>query len=282
MAAGFFKSIMERFSSRPVDWDDLEELLIRADLGVPMTLQIIDRLQALPTEPTADTVVKVARDEIAKLLPRDNPPIRPFPAKPKVILIVGVNGVGKTTSVAKLAHHFHSNRHSVMLVAGDTFRAAAIEQLDVWAKRIGVEMIKGAYNADPASLCYDAYQSAMRKNIEYLICDTAGRLHTKHNLMQELDKVRRILGKCDASAPHESFLVIDATTGSNGVEQAKQFKEAAALTGIIATKLDGSGKGGSVVAIQRELDIPTRFIGTGEKLEDFSRFDPDAFVSGIL
>jgi fused signal recognition particle receptor len=282
MAFGFFKNIIQKFSGKPVDWDELEEMLIRADLGVPMTLRIIEKLQELPEPPTAQTVVDVTKEEILKILPRDNPPLRPFPAKPKVFLIVGVNGTGKTTSSAKLAAYFKRQRHTVLLAAADTFRAAAIEQLSIWADRIGVDLVKGQYGADPASVCYDAYQSANSRNIEFVICDTAGRLHTKDNLMQELHKVKRTLQKHDPQAPHECLLVVDATTGSNALVQAREFHKAVGLTGLIVTKLDGSGKGGILVAIQQELGVPARFIGTGEKLEDFAFFDPDAYVTGMM
>lgn len=282
MAFGFFKSIIQKFSGKPVDWDELEESLIRADLGVPMTVKIFSSLKARTNEITAKDIVEVTRAEIARVLPLDNPLMRPFPSKPKVIMVVGVNGTGKTTSTAKLAHYLKSKRHSVMLAAADTFRAAAIEQLDIWAQRIGVEMIRGQYNADPAALCYDAYVAAERKNIEFLICDTAGRLHTKSNLMQELNKVKRSLAKHDEAAPHESLLVVDATTGSNAVAQAREFHQAVGLTGVIVTKLDGSGKGGVVIAIQNELGIPTRFIGTGEKLEQLQPFDGRAFIEQML
>ena len=281
MAFGFFKALVQKFTGKPVDWDELEETLIRADLGVPLSMKILKALQSLE-KVTANEIVEVTRNEIAKVLPFDNPLLRPLPSKPKVILMVGVNGTGKTTTTAKLAHHLKSKRHSVMLVAADTFRAAAIEQLGVWADRIGVEMIKGQYNADPAALCYDAYCAADRKNIEFLICDTAGRLHTKSNLMKELSKVNRTLAKHDADAPHEKWLVVDATTGSNALVQAREFHQAIGLTGIILTKLDGSGKGGVAVAIQHELGIPTRFIGTGEKPEDFAIFDREKFVGKIL
>jgi fused signal recognition particle receptor len=199
-----------------------------------------------------------------------------------VLLIVGVNGTGKTTSTAKLAHFFKRNRHSVMLAAADTFRAAAIEQLGVWAERLDVEMIRGQYNADPASLCYEAYESADRKNIEFLICDTAGRLHTKSNLMAELSKVKRSIAKQDEKAPHETLLVVDATTGSNALNQAREFHQSIGLTGLIVTKLDGSGKGGIVIAIQDELGLPTRFVGTGEKLEDLELFDGRKFIEQMI
>ena len=280
----FLRSLVQKFTGKPVDWDELEEGLIRADLGVPMTMRIIASLRerALTASITASDVAEVAREEIVRVLPIAPPPIRPLPAGPKVLLIVGVNGTGKTTSTAKLAHYFKSRRHTVLLAAADTFRAAAIEQLEVWAKRIGVEMIRGQYNADPAALCYDAYQAASRQDMEFLICDTAGRLHTKSNLMAELDKVKRSLAKQDASAPHETLLVVDATTGSNALSQAREFHQSVGLTGLIVTKLDGSGKGGVVIAIQNELGIPTRFVGRGEKLEDLAPFDGRDFIAKML
>lgn len=282
MPIGFFKSIIQKFSGKPVDWDELEETLIRADLGVPMTQKILASLRSREKQLTTNDVIEVTREEVAKVLPLAPAPLRPLPDRPKVILIVGVNGTGKTTSTAKLAHSLKSSRHSVMLVAADTFRAAAIEQLAVWAERTGVEMIKGSYNADPAALCYDAYVAADKKNIEFLLCDTAGRLHTKTNLMGELNKVKRILARHDESAPHECWLVVDATTGSNALAQAREFHAAVGLTGVIVTKLDGSGKGGVVIAIANELGIPTRYIGTGEKLEQLAPFDSREFIEQML
>jgi fused signal recognition particle receptor len=282
MAFGFFKSIIQKFAGKPVDWDELEESLIRADLGVPMMTRIMKELQPQGDKLTAESVVKVAREEILKVLPRDNPVLRPLASKTKVILVVGVNGTGKTTSTAKLAAFLQRKGHSVLLAAADTFRAAAIEQLTVWADRLGIGIVKGQYNSDPAALCYEAYQRADRENIEFLICDTAGRLHTKANLMGELAKVKRVLAKADPQAPHETLLVVDATTGGNAMQQAKEFHAATGLTGIIVTKLDGSGKGGCVVAIQNELGIPTRFVGTGEKIEDLAFFESRAFVELML
>jgi fused signal recognition particle receptor len=280
----FFKNIIERFAGKPVDWDELEESLIRSDIGVPMTLRILQSLQARDARSriTSADVAEVAREEISRVLPINPPPIRPLPAHPKVILIVGVNGTGKTTSTAKLAHLLQTKRHTVLLAAADTFRAAAIEQLAIWAERIGVEMIRGPYHADPAALCYEAYQAADKKNMEFLLCDTAGRLHTKINLMAELGKVKRSLAKNDPEAPHETLLVVDATTGGNALTQARQFHEAIGLTGLVVTKLDGSGKGGVVVAIQDELGIPTRFVGTGEKLQDFEEFDGRDFIANMI
>ena len=280
----FFQNIIKKFTGRPVDWDELEENLIRSDIGVPMTLRIMEALQkrATTTTITANDIIEVAREEIMRILPLAPAPMRPLPAKPKAILIVGVNGTGKTTSTAKLAQFFKKNRHSVMLAAADTFRAAAIEQLGIWAERLDVEMIRGQYNADPAALCYEAYQAADKRNIEFLLCDTAGRLHTKTNLMAELNKVKRSIAKHDAGAPQETLLVVDATTGSNALSQAREFHQAIGLTGLIVTKLDGSGKGGVVIAIQDELGIPTRFVGTGEKLDDFALFDGREFVAKMV
>ena len=280
----FLKSLIQKFAGKPVDWDELEESLIRADLGVPMTLRILEALRnrAQSMAITSSDIAEVTREEIGRILPLAPLPITPLPAKPKVLLIVGVNGTGKTTSTAKLAHYFKRNRHTVLLAAADTFRAAAIEQLDVWAQRLDVEMIRGQYNADPAALCYEAYEAAERRNIEFLICDTAGRLHTKSNLMAELGKVKRSIAKQDAKAPHEIFLVVDATTGSNALAQAREFHQSVGLTGLIVTKMDGSGKGGIVIAIQDELGIPTRFIGTGEKLDDFALFDGREFIAKML
>ena len=280
----FLQSLVDKFAGKPIDWDELEESLIRADLGVPMTTRIIKMLQEREAWSLMgiNDVVKVVREEIARILPSDLPSIRPLPAKPKVILLLGVNGTGKTTSTAKLARYLQQDRHSVLLAAADTFRAAAIEQLDVWARRLGVQMIRGQYNADPAALCYEAYQAAAGRKIEFLLCDTAGRMHTKTNLMAELQKVKRTLGKHDPDAPQETLLVVDATTGGNALSQAREFHSALGLTGLIVTKLDGSGKGGIVVAIQDELGIPTRFVGTGEQLDDFASFDRQTYIDNLL
>ena len=280
----FLETLVQTFANKPIDWDELEESLIRADLGVPMTTRIIKTLQereAWSLMGISD-VVKVVREEIARILPAKPSLIQPLPAKPKVILLLGVNGTGKTTSTAKLAHYLQQDRQSVLLAAADTFRAAAIEQLGVWAKRLGVEMIRGQYNSDPAALCYKAYEAAAKRKIDFLLCDTAGRMHTKTNLMAELQKVKRTLGKHDPSAPHETLLVVDATTGGNALNQAREFQSAVGLTGLIVTKLDGSGKGGIVVAIQDELGIPTRFVGTGERLDDFAAFDGREFVAKMF
>jgi fused signal recognition particle receptor len=280
----FFEALAQTFAGKPIDWEELEEELIRSDIGVPITTRILKKLQdreAWSLLGISD-VIKIAREEVLSILPKHSGPILPRPGKPKVILIVGVNGTGKTTSTAKLAHYLRQNRHTVLLAAADTFRAAAIEQLGIWAERLGVEMIRGQYNADPAALCYEAYQAAVKRKIDFLLCDTAGRLHTKTNLMAELNKMKRSLAKHDPETPHETLLVVDATTGSNALSQAREFHQAIGLTGLIVTKLDGSGKGGIVVAIQEELGIPTRFIGTGEKIDDLLPFDAREFVAKMF
>ena len=280
----FLEALAQQFAGKPIDWDELEHALIRADLGVALATRILNKLQEREAWSLLgiSDVVKVAREEIAKTLPPETNPIELISGKPNVILVVGVNGTGKTTSVAKLARFLQQDRHRVLLAAADTFRAAAIEQLGIWAKRLDVEMISGQYGADPAALCYDAYQSAEKNKINFLICDTAGRLHTKSNLMAELQKVRSTLAKIDNEAPHEILLVVDATTGGNALAQAREFHQALGLTGLIVTKLDGSGKGGIVVAIQDELKIPTRFVGTGENVDDFALFDARKFLSEII
>ena len=280
----FLKTLAQHFAGKPIDWDELEESLIRADLGVPMTTRIIKTLQEREAWSLLgiNDVVKVVRQEIGRVLPPKLAAIRPFDGKPNVILLLGVNGTGKTTSTAKLARYLQKGGYSLLLVAADTFRAAAIEQLGIWATRLGVEMIKGPYNTDPAALCYEAYQAAIKRQADFLLCDTAGRLHTKKNLMAELEKVKRTLAKHDPDAPHEKLLVVDATTGGNALSQAREFQNAIGLTGVIVTKLDGSGKGGIVVAIQDELGIPTRFVGTGEQLNDFAPFDRETYMENLL
>ena len=280
----FLQSLAKHFAGKPIDWDELEESLIRADLGVPMTSRIIKTLQEREAWSLMgiNDVVKIVRQEISRVLPANSVAIRPLAGKPNVILLLGVNGTGKTTSTAKLARYLQKDGHSVLLAAADTFRAAAIEQLGIWATRLGVAMVKGQYNADPAALCYEAYQSAEKRQVDFLLCDTAGRLHTKKNLMAELEKVKRTLAKHDPDAPHETLLVVDATTGGNALSQAREFQNAIGLTGLVVTKLDGSGKGGIVVAIQDELGIPTRFVGTGEQLDDFAPFDRQTYIENLL
>lgn len=281
--AGFFKKLVQRFTKADIDWDDLEAQLIAGDLGVKLSMKIVEDLQAQARKLHDVDIVEVTKKHIREILPAHVPPLMPLiAAKPKVVLVVGVNGTGKTTSTAKLAHFLKKRGTTVVVAAADTFRAAAVEQLEVWAKRVDVPLIKGAPNADPAAVCFDAYTSAISREARFLICDTAGRLHTRHNLMEELRKVQRILGKKDSSAPHEVLLVVDATTGSNALQQAKEFHKAVPLTGLIVTKLDGSGKGGIVVAIQQELGVTARFVGTGEGLDDFAPFEPDVFLDQML
>jgi fused signal recognition particle receptor len=280
--AGFFKSLLQRFTKPDIDWDELEAALIAGDLGPRLALRIVDDLKAQGRKLHGADIVQVAREHVKSILPAQVPALMPLDGRPKVLLIVGVNGTGKTTSTAKLAKHLHDHGQKVVLAAADTFRAAAVEQLEVWSQRLNIPMVKGPPNGDPAAVCFEAYDLACRTGADYLLCDTAGRLHTKHNLMEELKKVHRILGRKDPTSPHEVLLVVDATTGGNALQQAREFHKAIPLTGVIVTKLDGSGKGGVLVAIQQELGIPTRFIGLGEKAEDFQPFDPGRFVAELL
>ncbi|MDB4721546.1 signal recognition particle-docking protein FtsY [Verrucomicrobiales bacterium] len=280
--AGLFKRIFSKFSREKFDWDELEETLISGDLGVQLSMQIIDALQEKRKSINPEDIIDACRSEIRSILPTDSIDITPSEEGPKVILVVGVNGTGKTTSSAKLADLLKSKGHSVMLAAADTFRAAAIEQLEIWANRIDVPLIKGEYKSDPSSVCFDAHSAAIDANTDFLICDTAGRLHTRHNLMEELKKIQRTLSKMNENAPHEVLLVVDATTGSNALSQAKEFHAATDLTGLIVTKMDGSGKGGIVASIANELGIATRFIGLGEEVDDFETFDTERFINQIL
>ncbi len=281
---GLFDAILKRFANRDIDWDDLEELLISADLGVPLTMEIIKQLRDLGRTLKAEDVMAECRRRVLAVLPEGrNPALRPLDTgAPRVVLVAGVNGTGKTTSIAKLANLLTREGHKVVLAAADTFRAAAIEQLDHWATRIGVPLIKTQYQGDPSAVCYDAYEAAIKRGATHLICDTAGRLHVRSNLMEELKKIERTLGKKDATAPHDRLIVVDATTGSNALAQAREFHTALNLTGLIITKLDGSGKGGMAVAIQHQLGIPTLFVGTGEGADDLHRFQRDRFVEDLL
>ncbi len=282
--AGFFKSLLNKITNRAeIDWDDLEADLISSDLGVRMSTSIIDELRDLGREVSAEDVVETTRRQIAKRLPENFPPPAPrADGKPFVILVVGVNGTGKTTSSAKLGLWLHQRGHSVILAAADTFRAAAVEQLQRWGERLKLPVVKGNPNADPSSVCFHAHQKAIADKTQFLICDTAGRIHTRHNLMEELGKIRRTLAKQDETAPHLTLLVVDATTGSNALNQAKEFHKASPLDGLIVTKLDGSGKGGIAVTIHDQLGIPPRFLGTGEEPEAFSIFNKESFVKEIL
>jgi len=282
--AGFFKSLYNKVSNRAeIDWDDLEADLIGSDLGVRLSTRIIDDLRGQGRLISADDVVETTRRHLSGKLPADQPPPLPRPdGKPFVILVVGVNGTGKTTSSAKLGHWLDKRGFSVLLAAADTFRAAAVEQLQRWGERLNLQVVKGNPNADPSSVCFNAHQKAIATGTKFLICDTAGRLHTRHNLMEELGKIRRTLAKQDETAPHLTLLVVDATTGGNALQQAKEFHKASPLDGVIVTKLDGSGKGGVAVAIQDQLGIAPRFLGTGEEPDAFSLFNKDRFIKEIL
>jgi fused signal recognition particle receptor len=282
--AGFFKSLFNKIANRAeIDWDELEADLISADLGIHTSTKIIDELRELGRKISADDVVETTRKHLAKMLPDDSPAPAPRPdGKPFVMLVVGVNGTGKTTSSAKLARWLQSRGHSVLLAAADTFRAAAVEQLQRWGDRLNIPVVAGNPNADPSSVCFNAHQKAIANGTQFLICDTAGRIHTRHNLMEELGKIRRTIAKQDESAPHLTLLVVDATTGGNALQQAKEFHKACPLDGLIVTKLDGSGKGGIAVTIHSQLGIPPRFIGTGEEPDAFAIFEKSSFVQEVL
>jgi len=282
--AGFFKKLINKITNKAeIDWDELEADLISADLGARLSMTIIDELQDLGRKINAEDVVAVTKKHIEDILPEDIEAIKPrTDGLPHVIVMVGVNGTGKTTSTAKLANHLKSQGYSVMVAAADTFRAAAVEQLQVWADRLDIPITTGAPNADPSSVCYTAHQACINQDIDFLICDTAGRLHTRHNLMEELAKIERTIGKQDETAPHTKLIVVDATTGSNALQQAKEFNKAIELDGLIVTKLDGSGKGGIIVSIYQELNIPARFIGLGEEPEQFQIFNKEKFSQEIM
>jgi len=280
--AGFLKSLFAKFSKPDFDWDELEASLIAGDLGPKLAIKIVDELRDLGRKLNGQDIVNVAREHVRKIMPPAPLALTPGTDKPKVLLIVGVNGTGKTTSTAKLASLLTKQGHKVVLAAADTFRAAAVEQLEVWGQRLNIPVVKGPQNCDPSGVCFDAYDRAVKDKAHYLIVDTAGRLHTKHNLMEELKKLHRILGKKDPTSPHEVLIVVDATTGANALTQAKEFHKAIPLTGLIVTKLDGSGKGGIIVPIYQELKVPARFIGLGERAEDFQAFDPKQFVEELL
>lgn len=264
-------------------WETLEALLIQADVGVELTLELLDRLQDRVRREgitKAKDVLPLLRQELLSLL--RHPPDIAYRARPTVILVVGVNGSGKTTTIAKLARYFQEQGKSVLLVAADTFRAAAIEQLKTWGERLGVPVVAGQPGADPGAVVYDGLQAARKRDVDIVLVDTAGRLHTRYNLMEELKKVRRVAGKVILGAPHHVWLVMDATTGQNALQQARAFKEAVGVTGLILAKLDSSAKGGMVFAIQRTLRLPVLFVGLGEKPEDLAEFSPQAFVDGLL
>ena len=284
---GVFSKLTRLFSAkRKIDddlLDEIEEILIRGDVGVDTTLSVLEHVrQRVKKEgfETADELDMLIKEEIAALL--EAPPQEEIKNKPYVMLIVGVNGSGKTTSIAKLANYLKSKGNKVMLAAGDTFRAAAIEQLSHWADRVGCEIIKHQANSDPAAVVYDAVSAAVSRGADYLIIDTAGRLHTKANLMEELAKITRVIKKQLPDAPHEVLLVLDAGNGQNGLNQAKEFIKSSDVNAIFLTKLDGTAKGGIVLAIKEKLNIPVKYIGLGEKAEDMEIFNPKAFIEGLF
>ena len=264
--------------------EDLEAALIGADLGMAMTMQIVTAVRkAYETQGGAGLdVFAIAEREVENSLSSNHAELLRLPEGPTVISIVGVNGTGKTTTAAKLAHLVQSQGDLALLAACDTFRAAAIEQIKLWGQRLKVEVIAGAYGADAAAVAHDAVAAAQARKARYLFVDTAGRLHTKHNLMQELQKVHRVMGKQLPGAPHEVLLVLDATTGMNALNQAREFNKAAPLSGLIVTKLDGTSKGGMVVAIQKELGLPIKFVGLGEQADDLQPFDAKQFAQALF
>lgn len=264
--------------------EELEAALLGADLGLAMTRRIVDAVKTAYETRGRDgpDVFAIARDQIAQVLQAPETPLRRAPAGLTVVSVVGVNGTGKTTTCAKLAHYVQSRGGTAVLAACDTFRAAAIEQLKLWGQRLGVPVIAGAYQADPAAVAHDALAAAQARGVDYLFVDTAGRLHTKSNLMKELQKIHRVMDKKLPGAPHEVLLVLDATTGMNALTQAREFHKAVPLTGLVVTKLDGTSKGGMVVAIQQELGLPVRFIGVGEQPDDLQPFDPRQFAEALF
>ena len=266
-------------------WEDLEALLVQADVGVNTTVALVDRLREQVDRGNArntEALEDLLKTELLGLLGNPMPMTIDEPRLLTVALIVGVNGSGKTTSIAKLAKYYKDRDRKVMLAAADTFRAAAIDQIKIWGERAGVPVIAHQPGADPGAVVYDAIRASQSRKADLLIVDTAGRLHTKYNLMEELRKVRGVANKRVHQAPHETLLVLDATTGQNALSQARHFKEAVDVTGVIVAKLDGTAKGGVVFAVAQELGLPVRFIGTGETLEDLAEFDAEAFVDGLF
>jgi fused signal recognition particle receptor len=266
--------------------DDLEATLIGADLGTVTTREVLDKLREKADRKqikNVDELKRLLKEELLAILATaGDRPVRKVDGSPEVILVVGVNGTGKTTTIGKLAQVLRSNGKTVLLCAADTFRAAAIEQLEVWGDRTGTEVIRTKAGGDPAAVLFDALQAAGARKTDYVIVDTAGRLHTKTNLMAELEKMRRTARRIIPGAPHETLLVMDATTGQNGLQQARLFTQSAGVTGIVLTKLDGTAKGGVVVAISRELGLPVRYVGVGEKAGDLLPFDPKEFVDSLF
>lgn len=266
-------------------WEELEALLIQADMGVPTTLEVVDALRDRVKRDglyKAEQLMEALKDELRSILASDAVFESEEPRQLTVVMIVGVNGSGKTTTIGKLAQHYQARGRKVVLAAADTFRAAAIDQLKIWGERAGVPVIAGQPGGDPGATAYDGIRAARARGFNLLFIDTAGRLHTKYNLMKELEKVYSVCKKSVHEAPHDVLLVLDAPTGQNALVQAQKFKESVQVTGVILTKLDSTAKGGMVFAIYRELGLPVRFIGTGEKIEDLAPFDPDAFIDGLF
>ncbi|EPR12838.1 signal recognition particle-docking protein FtsY [Ruminiclostridium papyrosolvens] len=265
-------------------FDELEEILITSDIGIETTMRVIEDLKEKVKERKIidpRDVKGLLKETLKEILEKGGNEMK-LDTKPSVIIVIGVNGVGKTTSIGKIANLYKSQGKKVLLAAGDTFRAAAIDQLEVWAQRVGTEIIMQKEGSDPAAVIFDAVQAAKSRNADLLICDTAGRLHTKKNLMEELKKVSRVLDRELPGADRETLLVLDATTGQNAISQAKTFSETSDITGIVLTKLDGTAKGGIVIAIKSELDIPVKLIGVGEQLDDLQKFDAEEFVEALF
>lgn len=271
-----------REPGEPENWDDLEELLISADIGMKAAQQLLTAVQKADRRARQDVKSLLRSEILAMLKGTPQPAVPRYSKRPWVTLMVGVNGVGKTTTIGKLAYQLGADGRKVVLAAADTFRAGAIEQLDVWGRRAGAEVIKHEAGQDPSGVVFDAVHAAQKRQADVLIIDTAGRLHTKVNLLEELKKMHRVLGKECAGAPHETLLVIDASTGQNAIAQAKIFKEAVGVSGIVLTKLDGTAKGGVVLGIQHELEIPVEYVGVGEQVDDLQEFDADSFVRALF
>jgi fused signal recognition particle receptor len=277
------RSLIGRGTLDPETLDRIEELLYTADLG-PAAGQLVEGIRAGYKNGTltkAEQVEPYVRERLTELM-GETEPARPPTAKPHVILVVGVNGSGKTTSIAKLARLHQREGRSVMLAACDTFRAAAVEQLSIWADRLDIPIVKRETGSDPSGLAYEAAERAQAEGVDVLLVDTAGRLHTQTNLMQELEKIRRVIGKRIPDAPHEVLLILDGTTGQNAIAQAKEFRAAVAVTSLMVTKLDGTARGGAVVSIHEQLGLPVHFVGLGETMDDIERFDPVAFVDALF
>jgi fused signal recognition particle receptor len=284
---GVFAGIASLFRLRGrVDRDfllELEKRLYLADVGTTATTEIVDRVrQAFMDKEIGDDVEEFVKGQLKELVTAEGGALRYAPAGPTVIMVAGVNGSGKTTSIAKLARRLQEEGKKVLVAACDTFRAAAVEQLTIWCQRIGCEIVKNQQGSDPASVAHDACERARARGFDVLIVDTAGRLHTQTHLMRELEKIYRVLGKLIEGAPHEVLLVLDATTGQNAIAQAEMFKKAVRCSGIILAKLDGTAKGGAIFSIKQKLDLPVKFIGVGEKLDDLEPFDPDTYVEALF